>query len=118
MRRTQMLVLAAAVSIVSHTAMAVDGVCAPPSGSAYGSALMLCCPDDFCRKPVPCVPCALMTDCCDDYRCKPLPCLIKLPPCCCAEDYCRKPLPSLCWPRLSGPLSCGAHNCTGGAVAD
>ena len=64
------------------------------------------CPDDYCPKPLPCVPCA-PRGCCDDYCAKPLPCV----PCAlrgCCDDYCPKPcciyLPP-CWPAW---YSCGA----------
>lgn len=50
------------------------------------------CPDDYCRKPLPCLrlPCIART--CDDYHCKPLPsepCV----PCLQCDTYCRKPFP-------------------------
>ena len=56
------------------------------------------CPDDYCPKPLPCVPCA-PRGCCDDYCAKPLPCV----PCAlrgCCDDYCPKPCAFTC--RLAG----------------
>src|SRR3990172_4664755 len=48
------------------------------------------CPDDYCPKPLPCVPCAPLGKC-DCYCPKPLPC----PPCplryCAPNDYRPKP---------------------------
>lgn len=63
------------------------------------AAIPCCCADDYCRKPLPCIPCAPLQGCGDDYCRKPLPCL---PPVCtsgCADDYCRKPLPHFCCPE-------------------
>ena len=50
-----------------------------------------CCPDDYCRKPLPCVP-PNAKGCVDDYCGKPLPCV---PPNRqgCVDDYCRKSCP-------------------------
>ena len=71
------------------------------------SGLMLGCPDDYCRKPLPCAPCP-QTGCCpDDYCRKPLPCVPCPQACCGPDDYCRKPLPSLCRPPLPVKYSCG-----------
>jgi hypothetical protein len=53
------------------------------------------CPDDYCRKPLPRIPCLPLRYAADDYCRKPLPRI----PCPalggCADDYCRKPLPDL-----------------------
>lgn len=57
-----------------------------------------CCPDDYCRKPMPCAPCLRMSWCADDYCPKPMPCIPCLRFCWCPDDYCRKPMPRLCWP--------------------
>src|SRR5262245_43774456 len=61
-----------------------------------------CCPDDYCRKLMPCVVC--LPNCCerDCYDCKRLPCVPCIHGCEC-DDYCGKPSPCitpLC--RLSG----------------
>ncbi len=42
-------------------------------------------------------------ECPDDYCRKPTPCLVGLA-CWTCDDYCRKPLPSFCWPMRN--LSC------------
>jgi hypothetical protein len=67
------------------------------------------CPDDYCPKPLPCVPCA-PRGCSNDYCPKPLPCVPCAPRGCC-NDYCPKPcciyLPP-CWPAW---YSCGAPAC-------
>jgi hypothetical protein len=51
-----------------------------------------CCPDDYCPKPMPLVPCPVHCAGPDDYCYKPLPstCPVK---CGGPDDYCRKPLP-------------------------
>lgn len=82
---------AAVALIVAATARATlagDGCqrcrCADPCRAG----LMLCCPDDYCRKPMPCVPCPS--------------------PCCSCDDYCRKPMPCVCYPALPVNYSCGS----------
>ena len=68
-------------------------------------AVPLSCPNDYCRKPAPCVPCPVQTKCACYCR-KPAPC----PPCCCplccCDCYCRKPLPQCCW-----PVCCQYYKC-------
>jgi hypothetical protein len=68
------------------------------------AVLPCCCPDDYCRKPLPCIPCLRL--CCvpDDYCPKPLPCVPCLSLGCCPDDYCPKPLPSVCWPVVNRQL--------------
>jgi hypothetical protein len=72
------------------------------------SALMLCCPNDYCRKPMPCVPCPQPGRCPDDYCRKPMPCVPCPQASRCPDDYCRKPMPCLCWPPLPVKYSCGS----------
>lgn len=57
--------------------------------------LSLCCPDDYCRKPPPCLSPEFCPKGCDDYCRKPPPCLSPefCPRGC--DDYCRKPPPCL-----------------------
>ena len=76
----------------------------PPAGPYRVSALMLCCPDDYCRKPFPCVTCPSGW-CPDDYCRKSFPCLCR-PVGWCPDDYCGKPMPSLCWPPLPATYRC------------
>ena len=65
------------------------------------------CPDDYCPKPLPCVPCAPRGKC-DNYCRKPLPCAPCVGGYCGPDDYCPKPcnfyLPP-CWPAW---YTCGA----------
>src|SRR5271168_897950 len=82
------------------------GKCAP---ACCPSGLMLCCPDDYCRKPVPCVPCPLF-GCCPNYCRKPIPC-VPCPRLGGCSAYCRKPIPCLCWPPLPAIYSCGECKC-------
>ena len=67
------------------------------------------CPDNYCPKPLPCVPCAPLGQC-DCYCPKPMPCTSPLRYCG-PNDYCPKPcclyLPP-CWPAW---YSCGALEC-------
>jgi len=71
--------------------------CCPPP--------IACCPDDYCRKPWPCIPC--LSECweCDNYCRKPFPCIPCLSGCFTCDDYCRKPFPDFCWPQ-SPNLKC------------
>jgi hypothetical protein len=64
-----------------------------------------CCPDDYVRKPLPCVP-VIRCGGPDDYCRKPLPC-VPVIRCGGPDDYCRKPLPCLLCPPLTPYLQCG-----------
>jgi hypothetical protein len=73
------------------------------------------CPDDYCRKTLPCVP-PNVRGCGDDYCRKTLPVV----PCNargCTDDYCPKTCPlflgSLCqpWYTCGPPQGCGAGPC-------
>lgn len=63
------------------------------------------CPDDYCPKSLPCVPCNLK-GCVDDYCPKSLPCAA-----CnakgCVDDYWPKTCPIFLWKPCSSCLSCG-----------
>lgn len=63
------------------------------------------CADDYCRKPLPCIPCLPRNGTCDDYCRPPLPCLPCLPRCGTCDDYCRKTLPCSC-PAPRGDFVC------------
>lgn len=84
-----------------------------PAACECRTGLMLCCPDDYCTKLLPCPihpgPCR----CPDCYCRKPAPCLVSPGRFCC-DDYCPKPVPCLCWPKLPVPYSCGAAPHRGG----
>jgi hypothetical protein len=60
------------------------------------------CPDDYCPKPLPCVPCLKLGGVADDYCPKPWPCIPCWRPCGVADDYCTKPLPCLPCPAPGG----------------
>jgi hypothetical protein len=72
------------------------------------------CPDDYCRKSLPCVP-ANEKGCVDDYCRKSIPC-VPANPKGCVDDFCRKTCPiflgSLCEPWYR----CGPDACPGGPV--
>lgn len=101
------LILLAAHAVI---ASAEDACCGEAKilpgriGCGVGS-VPLCCPDDYDRKPVPCV--FPVSNCCPDTYC-PKPCLVL--PCpektCCPDDYCRKPLPSACRPAVNPWYKC------------
>ena len=79
---------------------------------AYG-----CCPDDYCRKPLPCPPSCARCGCVDDYCRKPLPCPPSCARCGCVDDYCRKPLPCPPSPACGPGYLCGpppGPGCNGG----
>jgi hypothetical protein len=73
----------------------------PPLGAELRCARCMtvpcCCPDNYCRKPPPCIPCPVLGRCPDNYCPKPLPGVCGPAPGGCAVPYCRKPLPKLCW---------------------
>ena len=97
------------VGLLSTLAAEADSPCADSSSAGKCCAgLMLCCPDNYCAKPLPCLTPPGPCRCRDNYCAKPLPCLRGPGPCCCNDTYCRKPLPCLCWPRLPVNYSCGA----------
>ena len=60
------------------------------------------CPDDYCRKPAPCI-CEQNCYTCDDYCPKGAPCPCPVRTFCC-DDYCRKGAPDPC----CGPKQAGA----------
>jgi hypothetical protein len=70
------------------------------------------CPDDYCPKKLPCVPCT-PRGCVDDYCPKKLPC-VPCNPRGCVDDYCPKTCPiwlgPLCqpWYTCGPPEPCGA----------
>jgi hypothetical protein len=65
------------------------------------------CPDDYCRKPMPCIPCFIKSCMPDDYCPKPIPCVPCMPKGC-VDDYCPKPF-SFCLPPSIRPwYSCGS----------
>lgn len=58
-----------------------------------------CCVDDYCPKPMPCVPCLPRCGSCNDYCPKPMPCVPRARMGCC-DDYCPKPMPCVgCYRR-------------------
>jgi hypothetical protein len=63
------------------------------------------CPDDYCRKPYPCV---WQMHWCgpDDYCRKPFPCIWQMH-WCGPDDYCRKPCPPACRPLDTSYYTCG-----------
>ena len=86
-------------------------------------APICCCPDDYCRKPLPCVECVPNCGCCDDYCRKPLPGVCPVP---CGFLYCydAKPLPCVFGPRCDQSCMCprpktcfGASCCTRKRIA-
>lgn len=103
-----MLGLVAIIGIVNlRAAIAGDARSGCKCARACVGAPMPCCPDDYCGKPLPCVPC--WTGCCcpDDYCRKPLPNPCLPLACCCPDDYCRKPLPKLSCHPLPACYRCG-----------
>ena len=91
----------AAIILTGPTAIASAGDGCHCYPWCYCRTPMLCHPDDYCCKPLPCVPCPPCKWYCDDYCRKPLPC-VPCPPCkwyC--DDYCPKPMPCVTWPSLA-----------------
>jgi hypothetical protein len=63
------------------------------------------CPDDYCRKDIPSVPCNAK-GCVDDYCRKSPPC-VPANPRGCVDDYCRKTCPLILGPLREPWYSCG-----------
>ncbi len=101
-------ILCLVIVFTDHTAIAGEncqqGNC---TQCCLGSSAILCCGDCYCRKPLPCVPCACNCWCPDCYCRKPMPCVPCPCNCWCPDDYCRKPMPCVCCPP---PVKC---NCCG-----
>ncbi len=55
-----------------------------------------CC-DDYCAKPLPCLPLGKTRFDCDDYCRKPIPCQPAGKTTTFCDEYCRKPLPPVCY---------------------
>lgn len=110
MRRT-ILILMAGLLWVGGAAARGEEPCSRPLACemqcARAMAVPCCCPDDYCRKPLPCVPCECRPGCCDDYCRKPLPCVPRECYRNCCDDYCPKPWPKLCWPVDRSLYRCG-----------
>jgi hypothetical protein len=105
---TMKLIIQPTLALLALLTLAILVKAAPPVATVTPGT-MLCCPADYCRKPLPCV--VRTGACCpDDYCRKPLPCKLPVGPFCC-DDYCAKPLPVLCWPCL--PLNYRTRETTG-----
>jgi hypothetical protein len=81
-----------------------ESPCCPSTWCEGCCQPICCCPDDYCPKEKPCVPCLRGPWCCDDYCRKSLPCLPCTPLGRCCDDYCDKPCPA-CPPRLCAAVN-------------
>jgi hypothetical protein len=93
-------VLLIVVSLAS-AASAVHAQTLPRLGifnSGNGCPDLRCYPDDYCRKPIPCLVPVSRCGGPDDYCRKPIPCLFDVPRAGLCPDYCRKAFPSLLCP--------------------
>ena len=61
-----------------------------------GCQQISCESNDYCSKPIPCLPGPPITSCPDDYCARPTPCVTVPARSSCADDYCPKPVPELC----------------------
>ena len=108
MTRSTLFFAALSVLCLGQTAARGMDIFSGPAGKqAVTTSGPCCCPNDYCRKPLPCVPCGPLEWLRDDYCRKPMPCV----PCpCiggCPDDYCRKPCPDLCRPLDRQNYRCG-----------
>jgi len=70
------------------------------------------CPDDYCRKPLPCPPPRVGGCGFEDYCAKPMPC-VPANPKGCVDDYCPKNCPILLGPTCEPWYTCGPQqNCS------
>jgi hypothetical protein len=81
--------------------------CARAPGCCNYCGLLLGCPDDYIRKPLPALGC--LPPCCqpDDYCRKPCPFIHCLGMCGGPDDYCRKAMPHVCRPLNPEHFTCG-----------
>lgn len=105
----RMLLVAIALTAGLASVHADEASCdamAPSSNVGLGVGIWsLCCPDDYVRKPSPCVT-PVACRCADRYCSKPgvvLPCPQKQ---CSPDNYCPKPVPSLCRPIANEWYKC------------
>lgn len=75
-------------------------------------SLQLHCPDDYCSKPMPCLPRISYCTALNDYCCKPLPCLLESCQPVCPDHYCHKPIPCLRWQPVGAAYRCGTSGPT------
>lgn len=78
---------------INYSAVAADRIRTPCNSDCRALA---CCPDDYCRKSMPLLPCRPCGQC-DDY-CRKKPPAIACFNDCGIDDYCRKPAPCACRP--------------------
>jgi len=101
MRRSTLL--AAAIALTCLGTHLFEGTAAERRGEsarhANCCATSCCCPDNYCKKPMPCIACPNWCGCPDDYCKKPMPCIACPSSCGCPDDYCKKPFPNLCLTR-------------------
>ncbi len=89
---------------------------APCQATCCPRDLLSGCPDDYCRKPWPWIPCLSPCGLGDDYCHKPWPRIWRQ---CGGEpdDYCRKPCPPACRPICSDHYTCGQGCCPPRSIA-
>jgi hypothetical protein len=87
----------------------------PRLGDLWGARQCCWCPDDYCPKALPTVPC-VPKGCVNDYCAKKLP-TVPCVPKGCVDDYCPKKCP-LVYPHVCEPWytcvptdGCGPHKC-------
>jgi hypothetical protein len=95
----------------SHAACADGPAPAPvcPGGGPLvcPATLLSGCPNDYCRKPCPFIPCLSPWHGPNDYCRKPCPFIPCLELWHGPNDYCRKPMPALCRPLCADHYICG-----------
>lgn len=100
---TRLLTISAMLPVILFgRTLAAGEPCAKPLGQELKCIRCMsmpcrCC-DNYCPKPMPCIPCVPLGKCPDNYCRKPTPCIMSPVRGCCPDNYCRKPLPYLCWP--------------------
>ncbi len=101
MLRDVLLTLVLAGALHAAHVEAASPACACWKGPAWLGMKCGCCPDDYCAKPLPGLPCPPAQCCPDNYCAKPLPAI----PCDNCEKSCAcydiKPLPPV--PRCCEP---------------
>ena len=102
MPRTIILAAVFALTCLGARAFAEDSSDKPAESARHADCCPTapCCPDNYCKKPMPCIPCPNWCGTPDNYCKKPMPCVPCPNWCGCPDNYCKKPCPNFCLTRI------------------
>jgi hypothetical protein len=113
MSRTTILATVFTLTCLGAKALAGDSSDKPGASARHADFFPTapCCPDNYCKKPMPRVPCPNWCGTPDNYCEKPMPCVPCPNWCGCPGNYCKKPCPSICLTRLWQFYRCPPCEC-------